>query len=294
MSLDKKSFYGKEVADAIKAACEELNVPQERLDIEVIKAGSSGIFGLIRKKAHIKVALRPEEESVDEADAGEEPAVETVSEEVVEKKPAAKKKKAVPVTDEPAAQQPVAEQKVVEDVGPEALAIVQGELETMLELMGYPSTVEVSSSGTAVSCHISSDHEEALTGEEGKTLDSLQYLLRKIVARKIPDRLRLAVDVGDFRERRLSELKERALALAEMVKEDGKTQLIPALNPSERRIVHMALQEDKEIRSRSVGDGLFKKILIFKPGKGKKNSGRRRPHPRNRKKSNKPSAAEKE
>jgi spoIIIJ-associated protein len=62
----------------------------------------------------------------------------------------------------------------------------------------------------------------------------------------------------------------RAKDLAELVKADGKTQAIPPLNPSERRVVHVALQDDKDIRSRSVGDGLFKKILIYKPGKGKR------------------------
>jgi spoIIIJ-associated protein len=72
--------------------------------------------------------------------------------------------------------------------------------------------------------------------------------------------------VGDFREKRQDELQDLARELAALVKVDGKTQVIPSLNPSERRVVHMALQDDKEIRSRSVGDGLFKKVLIYKPG----------------------------
>jgi spoIIIJ-associated protein len=112
-------------------------------------------------------------------------------------------------------------------------------------------------------------------------LDSLQYILRKVVTRKVPERLRISINVGDFREKRLETLKEKAVELASMVKEDGKTQVLPALNPSERRAIHMILQEDKEIRSRSVGDGLFKKILIYKPGKGNR-GGRKRPQPKGR------------
>jgi spoIIIJ-associated protein len=61
-----------------------------------------------------------------------------------------------------------------------------------------------------------------------------------------------------------------ALRLAEEVKESGRTKSIPALNPAERRIVHMKLQDDPTIRSRSVGEGQFKKILIYLPGRGKK------------------------
>jgi spoIIIJ-associated protein len=170
----------------------------------------------------------------------------------------------------------------------ENLDIVQAELSHLLELMGYPSTVQIESSGISVHCYIQGGFEEALTGQDGKTLDSLQYILRKIIARKIPDRLRLSLDVGDFRVRRQVELAEKALELAKMVKEDGKTQVMAALNPSERRVVHMTLQEDKEIRSRSVGEGLFKKILIYKPGKGKRPGPRKHHSPRGKGKNSKP------
>ena len=60
MSLDKKDFYGKEVAAAIKNACDTFGVPQEKLEIEVIETGTTGIFGLIRKKAHIRVQIKPD------------------------------------------------------------------------------------------------------------------------------------------------------------------------------------------------------------------------------------------
>ena len=97
-----------------------------------------------------------------------------------------------------------------------------------------------------------------------------------MMSRPLPDRVSIDLDAGNFRERRVVELKKLAGELAEQVKEDGKTQAIPALNPSERRVVHVTLQDDKGVRSRSVGDGLFKKVLIYKPGKPRKKSGSRR------------------
>jgi len=107
--------------------------------------------------------------------------------------------------------------------------------------------------------------------------------------------LRIAIDVGDFREKRQDELEDQARELAALVKEDGKTQTIPSLNPSERRVVHMALQDDKEIRSRSVGDGLFKKILIYKPGKPNNGGSKKRPQSRGRRgKGNKPATGNSE
>jgi spoIIIJ-associated protein len=171
---------------------------------------------------------------------------------------------------------------IEEPLSQESIDWVQQELSQLLQLMGLPSKIEVEAQGSSVRCHVSGDFEEDLTGQEGKTLDSLQYLLRKIIARKISERVRISIDVGDFREKRQDELEDQARELAALVKEDGKTQVIPSLNPSERRVVHMTLQDDKEIRSRSVGDGLFKKVLIYKPGKPKSGSSRKRPQSRGR------------
>jgi spoIIIJ-associated protein len=289
MSLEKKDFYGKEVTDAIKKACDELGVAQEKLDIEVVETGSVGIFGLIRKKAHIRAIVRSipvvEEDVIvselpvdlpEQVQSPDEEEEDNGSEHAVDLREEHDETDEAGGDDAPSGTEE-------EPISQENLNIIKTELGQLLELMGYASEIHIESCGISVHCCIQGGFEEALTGQDGKTLDSLQYLLRKIIARKIPDRLRLSLDIGDFRERRHQELAEKAIQLARMVKEDGKTQVITALNPSERRIVHMTLQEDKEIRSRSVGEGIFKKILIYKPGKGKK-SGVRKPHnPRGRK-----------
>ncbi len=288
MSSDKKDFYAKEVTGAIRKACEALGVPQERLEIEVIETGSTGIFGLIRKKAHIRVQVKKAvEDVVDE--------IFEVKEKVTRKTPPRQKEKVQDSgkerdhssvreskkTEDIAAQpeKKKNEPLPVQEVSGESIELLKKELLNIVELMGFPSTVDIETDGLSVNCTLRGEFEDKLTGPEGKTLDSLQYLLRKIVSRKVPERLKIAVDAGDFRQRRQEELKVRAVELAALVKEDGKTQVIPALNPSERRVIHMILQEDKEIRSRSVGDGLFKKILIYKPGKGNR-SGRKRPSSR--------------
>ncbi len=292
MSLKKKDYYGKEITDAIKQACNDLNAPQEHLDIEVVETGSTGIFGLRRKKAHIRAAVKTEDQP------RKPPIPSPVVQDRVEKPVPVP-----PVEARPSQQEAVEinEKSFVIDAqgnGPvgvfengeehgeasaEAAEIVRSELENLLVLMKIPCQIEVEVHGLTVQCTVRGEYEEELTGQEGKILDSLQYLLRKIIAKKTTERLRIAIDVGEFRQRRIEDLKEKALELVALVKEDGKTQMIPALNPSERRVVHMMLQEDKEIRSRSVGDGLFKKILIYKPGKGNKIGGKKRPPSRGRK-----------
>lgn len=271
---NKKDFFAKTVADAIQAACRQMETPQEELAIEVIETGSSGIFGLIRKKAHIRVSIK------ETTDTSRKERV-VPDRQRQEKKSSPGRKKSIPeevIRQEP--EKTTEEQKkpseAEEQVSEENLELVKNALDQFLIHMGFPSTIDMTSEGLSIHCQIESEFESELTGPDGKTLDSLQYLLRKIIARKIPDRLRLTVDVGEFRQRRLDDLKERAKELAEKVKIDGKTRVIPALNPSERRVVHMELQNDKGVKSRSVGDGLFKKVLVYKPGKKRRPSGNRR------------------
>ena len=308
MSLENKDFYGKNVAEAIKKACEEFGVAQENLTIEVLETGSKGIFGLIRQKAHIRAKMQEIEEEAVEPPPEKQPA------------PAKKKSKKKPSRSpkEKQAKEPNAEQEAAPEPAPAVvptpdsdemddngetakpaaelseatMALVRDELTSILELMGCPSTVTVQAADGTAHCKVSDEHQEVLTSQDGRVLDSLQYLLRKIVSKKITGRIQLTIDVGDFREKRFQELKERAVEYAAQVKENGKTQVISSLNPSERRVVHVALQDDPEIRSRSVGDGLFKKVLIYKPGKGRKNNNRKRGRPRSRKKSDSGSVKE--
>ena len=175
---------------------------------------------------------------------------------------------------------------VTAELLPETLELIKKELGAILELMDCPSTIEVEDREGTAHCRVGPEHEEVLTSQEGKTLDSLQYLLRKIISKKIPGRVNLSIDVGNYREQRQQQLEALALEYSGLVKENGKTQVISSLNPSERRVVHVALQDDPDIRSRSIGDGLFKKVLIYKPGKGRKNNNRKRPRGKSRKKGN--------
>lgn len=294
MSSDSKDFYGKDVAEALKKACETLGESQENLDIKVIETGSTGIFGLIRKKAHIRVSIKPQTEEALEALITPSPVVaeEAPREEelaLVEEQPeVAAAVVAAPARDDEDEEEEEFSAALEQEgeASPESIAIVREELERIVTLMGFPSTLDIESKGLSVVCTLRGEYEENLAGPDGKVLDSLQYVLRKVVSRKVEERLRISINVGSFREKRLEDLKAKAAELAALVKADGKTQVLPGLNPSERRVIHMFFQDDKEIRSRSVGEGLFKKILIYKPGKNHNNNrpsgGRKRPQGKGR------------
>jgi len=68
-----KDFYSKTVAEAIRQACAAFAVSQENLEIEVLETGSAGIFGLCRKRAHIRVGLKKDPDLQQPEQPAEEP-----------------------------------------------------------------------------------------------------------------------------------------------------------------------------------------------------------------------------
>lgn len=277
---DKREYTGSDVTEAISKACRELGVSQDELQIEVVTVGSGGIFGLIgKKKAIVAVTLKnapraKKEEKPPRRVAGEEagtpnrPRREDRSEGKKGGRRGEKRddssRSATPTP------RPRGPEKPPAEVTSGDLAVIKGDLEKILALMGLAAQVSVENEANKIVAKLEGGNDEDIIGPEGQTLDSLQYLMRKIIGRKIEGKVLFSLDVGSYREVRRDDLEEMAGKLADEVRESGRTRSIPALNPAERRIVHMKLQDDPTIRSRSVGEGQFKKILIYLPGRGKK------------------------
>lgn len=289
-----KDFYGTEIAEVIEQACRELGLPREQLDITVLETGSVGIFGLCKKKAHIRVQVKRQTEPGDEAPSratGEQGKGPKAAPE--ERAPGGRQggrgqkrrsSKKAEVADTPSSHEAPAPAPAVsapacppetretapdtaeEIPTPEHLAAIEERLERLLSLMGLASTIQLTYADNTIVCTISGEHAAYLAGQEGRLLGNLQYLLRKMLAFQLPERVTLALDAAGYRAQRLEQLKRQAAELAEQVRQSGKSKTLVGLNPAERRTVHLALQQDTGIRSRSVGAGFFKKILIYKPG----------------------------
>lgn len=107
-----------------------------------------------------------------------------------------------------------------------------------------------------------------LIGREGQTLSALQYLASRIVSRKLGASVRVQLDSGDYRERQDDKLRDIALHLAEKVRATGKPQSTRPLSSYHRRVVHVTLQDDEEVVTRSKGDGPLKRVIIMRRRKG--------------------------
>lgn len=125
-----------------------------------------------------------------------------------------------------------------------------------------PCRVEIS--GRRVCAVLDCGEDSALlVGRDGQTLTSVQYLASRMAARRLGGVIRLHVDAGNYRERQDDKLRELASTLAARVKSSGRVQSTRPLSAYQRRIIHLALEDDEAVTTRSKGEGSQRRVLIM-------------------------------
>lgn len=145
---------------------------------------------------------------------------------------------------------------------------VESTLSGILEKGGFDLAynLEVSKKDdvTEIRIEFSGADEELLKEHKGQLLDAFQLIVKRVTQHNFPDiQTNVIVDSGGFREESEAALIERAEHLKTIAIEQGKSVYYRALPPKERKVVHQYLAQDPRVKSRSLGDGLYKKIKIF-------------------------------
>lgn len=141
--------------------------------------------------------------------------------------------------------------------------IVRNFLMEVLIYMGEKAEIETKLEGDTLYVDLSGPNMALLIGKRGTTLDSLQYLASLVVNKNKKDYVRVILDTENYRKKREKTLTKLAEKLAYKVKKYKKDVVLEPMNPYERRIIHSALQEEKEISTRSEGEDPYRKVRIF-------------------------------
>ena len=101
-----------------------------------------------------------------------------------------------------------------------------------------------------------------LIGRRGENLRSLQFVLGLMLNKQLRRHTRVNVDADGYRARREELLTGMAERFAARVRSTGQPMQLEAMPPNERRIVHMALSEDPDVTTESVGEGDARRVVI--------------------------------
>lgn len=355
---DFNTFTGKTVDDAISEACRFFSTERDRLEVEIITGGSTGIFGLVgKKKAQIRARrrqdpavaamIREEERQAKAVAKAAEVAVAASSgqaqgkpeaPEVPRQKPEraqperetaqeAPQKPREPRRDkpqksrepregrepreareprepreprqpkearepreprEPRQERPRRERAPKAEPRPrpdsraesldddlpeghdqspaseELLALAAEVMNRLLTpILEQEPKMEIEGTASRISVLIQDEeHSGLLIGREGQTLAALQYLANRIMARRWESPVRVQINTGEYREKQDDNLRKMAFFLADKAKNLGRPQSTKPLSSYHRRVIHLALQGDDTIQTRSKGDGPMKRVII--------------------------------
>lgn len=147
-----------------------------------------------------------------------------------------------------------------------AIEAVRTVLDAVVNGVGIDATVSVAAGDDNADIAASIDSESdlaLLVGRQGETVDGLQYLLSQVASRSQDgSRVRVALDVGGYRERRARALQDLAARAAAEAVEFGEEIELDPMTPHDRRIVHMALKDNETVVTRSEGDEPRRRIIV--------------------------------
>ncbi len=146
--------------------------------------------------------------------------------------------------------------------------VIKKEFDALLSSIGieegYELKIEEKDGVSYINLLFSGKDLGYLIGNHGKHLESLQYIFGMILRKKLPEEsnYRVLLDVCGYKEERNKKLERFALQKADDARILGDSIELPAMSPSDRRVVHVALQIFDDIKTESIGEGQDRRIVI--------------------------------
>ena len=297
---------GKSVEEAIQQALMRLGKGRNEVDISVLQEPSRGLVGLGSREARVRVTVRPTTSGtlstnnavitpemadailgpdvpdlpLPDDDQYEEDEFDEEGEEYIEDEEGEFEEEiATPFNIPPplleafdASTASTTQEEVTEVETPtrEDVEITVDILQHILRYMNLRASVQVRSTHP-LTLNIQGINENLglLIGRRGETLAALQLLVGLIFGHRTKRRIRIVIDAENYRERRESNLRSLALRVAQQVRNYRRSIALEAMPPHERRIVHLALSDSKDISTESIGEGEERRVVISlkRPGR---------------------------
>src|SRR2546428_9909148 len=241
MRLRGEEFTGRTVEEAIERGLAALRKKRGDVDIEVLEEGKpANMLGMGGEDARVLITFQeeeqPEEEPVvDEAEVPRRPAAASDDIEAVEEAPPAYAEELVTGA--------AVLREIVDGMGIQAEVIVRERPEPMLEIEGPDLGVVI--------------------GRHGENLIALQQLMSLITSRRVGHTVYVGGDIEGYRARREQQLREIAKRVAGRVRATNQAVTLEPMLAYERRIVHLALQDDHDVRTESGGIDPNRRVVVL-------------------------------
>jgi spoIIIJ-associated protein len=231
------------VEEAVQNGLEELGLPADAVEIEVLDEGSRGIFGLGTRMARVRLSVKETSQAEPEIKTAEFPD---------EPKESSTSPAAVSLKDD-----------IALHVARETVSELLERMNIKAKVSTHLGEVDEHDNSMALLVDISGDDLSVLIGKRSETLNALQYISRLIVNKELGRSVTLVLDVEGFRYRRDKQLRTLAQRMADQALKTGRRQLLEPMPANERRIIHMELRNHPGVLTESQGEEPHRKVTII-------------------------------
>jgi spoIIIJ-associated protein len=254
------------VEEALAQGLAQLGLPAEAVSMEVLDAGSKGLFGLGGRQVRVRLTVKSGEEAV--ASETAPPASKP------DQKPApvfpppldeASKKESQPQPQEPAPSPALNDSEEPDEL----LNLVEETVSKLLYHMKLQAQVSAHYEETdrddrrTIHVDVRGDDLSILIGRRSETLNAFQYVASLMVGKEVQQWVQLVVDVEGYRSRRESQLRRMARRMAEQAVKTGRRQVLEPMSSNERRIIHLELRDHPAVTTESIGEEPYRKVTII-------------------------------
>jgi spoIIIJ-associated protein len=248
------------VEEAVQKGLSQLNLPQDAVDVEVLDAGSRGLFGIGSRQARIRLTIKPV--------VGEAPYQKPVRTAVVSKvetAPVGEEEEALAVDDEPytaTSAAPAGDEDDTLRVSREVVTELIDKMKVRARVSTTYRAPDDESDEPVVLVNVEGNDLSILIGRRSETLNALQYIASLIICKQLDRWVPLMIDIQGYRSRRERQLRQIARRMADQAIHTGRRQVLEPMPANERRLIHLELRDHPQVDTESVGDEPNRKVTI--------------------------------
>ena len=264
----RASIQKEEAPAPVPAAAQASAAAPEKAEAEPVRPAKPAKEAPVKEESQPKPAKKEAKPAAPKAPRKETKTAEPAPAERVEKvEKAEKPEKPSVIIEEPEFPEGTGDDPVVNE---QTMQITANVVRDLLEKMHVNATIQSKIGeaaddvdGRVIMIDIQGDDLSFLIGRHSEVLHSLQYITSLIVGREVGHWVPLVIDVQGYRERRERQLRQMSIRMADQVVKTGRRISLEPMSATERRIIHLALRDNKDIMTESIGEEPNRKVVIY-------------------------------
>ncbi len=247
------------VDEAIAKGLEDLGLPREAVDVEILDKGRRGLLGMGSRQVRIRLFIKKAGEAGNEAKSG----ANRLPEEIPSQKVSAE------LSPDTSEERDDEEDEIIRQISQETLSTLLGKMKIRAKVIASyeekssdSKTNDQDGNRRILVLNVTGQDLSILIGRQAETLHALQFITSLMINKKAGKAVPILVDIEGYRDRRKRQLLQMAKRMADQAVRTGRRQVLEPMSAEDRRTVHLELRNHPDVFTESIGEEPRRKVTI--------------------------------